>query len=513
MWWVLGAHAFVWCLPSAGSSVLHLHYFGHDKHMVLHDRASDSYSYTALRGPGCGVSIGWEGEYCNASVARRTAELLMSTHRPPRRWIDVEHVAATALRDPRPVPSPAALLRAPVPLPVRRTEQHHKLHAQYAFYTGPFRAALVIAADGLGHNGETFVVYNASYSHGIRRVVRCQNCMVGYLHFSCRVSGPQLVHARLSCEPDAQYLGRLHAAVRTTKKWGGGSAIDRLCHSHRPRSPPERSAMQQVILDTVLQQLQRLRHIWRSLDGIVLAGGVAYNLGLSAFISHALHVKVWTPPQPGDSTLGFGAIWAAQPPRSRAVVHLSGPPLPPQPPPWARGCRPFDPRHLAPLLRVGHSVQVMAGRQPIGLAQATGSEAPIPGHRTVVGCLPPPEVPVPHVLIATQNLRRAFDTPVPLEALSHTLLLRLHRPVRARLRVNRSHALVAAVPAGLDPSVDWLLEAAAAACAFPLLFCREVPPAASFSSFTAAASKWMPGAPHVVWHDRLCHAGGPGPGP
>ena len=76
------------------------------------------------------------------------------------------------------------------------------------------------------------------------------------------------------------------------------SAISRLCYIDRQHSSPQHSAMRQVILDTILQQLNQLKHIWRSLDSIVLVGGAAHILRLSAFISDALNVKVWTPPPP-----------------------------------------------------------------------------------------------------------------------------------------------------------------------------------------------------------------------
>ena len=439
--------------------------------MVL---SSSPPAWAPLHGSGCGKAEHFTA--CNATTVRHAADRFLASQSPPMKWADVQYVSMSCNAMHLPLKFMAEY-HATLPAALTFTPEHHRLHAAYAFYTSPFASPLVVSVDGSGTFQDSFLVYTGSWTTGLRQIHVCPNCWVGLLHFASRIPGTRLTEAFAQAAPDRDYVQLLLKAVRATTSYGSPLLRD-LFRTHPPDTANRRCAVQQALQWTVFNELQPLVRAQRgSIDGIVLAGGLAQNQVLAAYLSRSFSLRVWTPALSNDGSLGFGAVWLTHPPAARAVVQFAGPPLPASPPRCLQGvldgnCTGFAAATLQQLLQARAVVQVVAGRDPIGGFLGETKPIHVPGHRSLVSCYPLDAV-VPQVMVSTAHLRETFVAPLPLEAPSHSLYLEMQAPVRQRLGLTQRHALVAAVVPGQDAVVDDLLRGAGR-CPSPMLFTAAI---------------------------------------
>ena len=503
---VLDLHGSVMC----AHVTLHIHACGHDRHMVL----SSSQTWTTLHGSGCEKHD--RSSACNATTVRHAADLFLASQSSPVKWGDIQYITITCNNLKLPMKFMAAY-HAALPAALTFTPEHHLLHAAYAFYTSPFTSPLVVSIDGSGTFGDSFVVYTGSWKTGLQQIHECSNCRLGLLHYTSKIPGTRLTEAFAQAAPDHHYYQQLLKAIKVTTGWGGkaGEPLQKLIKKHPSGSASRQSAVQQALHWTVWNELKPLAHARRgTIDGLVLAGGVAQNQVLATYLSTSLSLKVWTPAHSGDGTLGFGALWLTNPPASRAVVQFAGPGLPAIPPKCLQGildgnCTGFAVATLQELLQARAVVQVVAGRDHIGGSLGSTKPIHVPGHRSLVSCYPL-NVPMQQVMVSTEHLRKMFVSDLLLEAPSHSLYLEMQVPIRQQLGLTLRHACVAAVVPGQDTIVDDLLRGTGR-CPFPMLFTAAIEtPLAQQREFNKSSSTgWgrlllMPNATHVWWREQLC---------
>ena len=474
----------------------------HDHHMVLAHEGS----FLWLHLPHCPMKS--TSEPCSTADVMSGVQELFAASRPPLKWTDVRAVVLSVNAQLR----HAKLRRHLTQLPTNAlvSTDHHRHHANYAFYTGPFASAAVVTMDDAGADGRHFALWRAA--RGARRVEllwSCETCWFGSMYYRLiadwGVSPERVSRASLARAPDAAYLRLVSEFLRTfgPKFLIEIGRIGDFYKRHPPDADDRLSAIQTAIEQFVVSELQGHRGAFAGVDGVAFAGGVAANTRLPHAVGEAFRLPVWVPALPGDGSLGFGALWALRAPERRPVVQFSsqrrlG---------VARArldCRPYSAARVQQLLQGREEVAVVGPGDAIDGYLWQRPAAPrafigTPGRRTIVSCRPivwdgngtvaPDDQ---QVLMESPRAAEVFETSVPLYSPTHAFRL----PVRPQFRtlLNGTSAVVAAVERGQDTVVDRLLEAARN-CEAPLLFCRAL-----------REGDRARGLRHVLLDDVLCTA-------
>ena len=285
---------------------------------------------------------------------------------------------------------------------------HHAGHATYALYDSPFTTPLVVTMDG---GDEARLNYFNMYlgdkrkplykpSRRVHRHIKLDSALtlllrvawnfgVGFENIGRRLEEVASLcsglNAAFSCLAatlmDYSTLGRpqpeLMQFLRHLLQSSGSRQISFLMKM-RERFAIQNSttalqrdfaaSAQRVLEESVLMHLQELvlRH---TVDGVVLAGGVASNTLLVTAIQRRTRLPIHVPVQPTDAALGVGFVYSVLTPSVPPQVTALGPPLPDGAdlPSLAKahGGVACSPRDVAALLARGFVVAVVRGRQPI----------------------------------------------------------------------------------------------------------------------------------------------------
>ena len=202
---------------------------------------------------------------------------------------------------------------------------HHLSHAASAFHASPYREAAVLTIDGRGEKATT------AYYHGRGTDLEC----LGQVHMPHSLG---LLYERMTT-----YLGFLHSSdeykVMALASYGkpvyaevfrniihlqpgGGYTVDEIDFTEyfgpQRRKGDEFGALhfniahslQLVLQETVLKLTEWLHDVTR-LDTLCLAGGVALNCVMNAYLrDHGPFRNIWVQPAAGDAGTALGAaLW------------------------------------------------------------------------------------------------------------------------------------------------------------------------------------------------------------
>eukprot|EP00438_Fugacium_kawagutii_P009632 Skav214981 [mRNA] locus=scaffold508:147289:149361:- [translate_table: standard] len=275
----------------------------------------------------------------------------------------------------------AKIVERTFPVKTWRSAHHHESHALMAYYSSPFRSALVVSYDGGGDDGywNVFVGQGLDVYRVGRELVSPVPAYTRLASFLPAVTGAE------------QYLPELCASVRNSPKqdWSqvkmffslqerlsfagklmGYSGIrgpsteasewirqfyDRvinatdddgsfpqalllmICRGEDERQALAASAQDEfskVVQPKIAEHLLQLKSESIDVEGIVLTGGGALNVLTNQLVRETLTSftsgvdsypsDVYVPPSPGDSGLSVGAIWSLFPPTVRQPLQYLG---------------------------------------------------------------------------------------------------------------------------------------------------------------------------------------------
>ncbi|CAL1143546.1 unnamed protein product [Cladocopium goreaui] len=310
---------------------------------------------------------------------------------------------------------------------------HHQAHALAAYYSSPFRSALVVSYDSTGNDG-TFNVYLGSFDK-MQRIAQLDyslgsayeqlatllpevtgspleaffDCdqinvtevsevgeMVGphTLYFTTHSSLPwagKLMGYAAIAEPieDLRPLVRFYLEVSGSPGHGNYPAplLRAACESvegQRALGATIQLEFENFVEERVKALLEHVGH--QEVEGIALTGGCALNVLANQRIydlvtngssgSAGSVLDVYVPPAPNDSGLSLGATWSVAPPKVRQPLQYLGFPL------WDEGrllryARNRGAKRLSSLGGVEYLADLLAGGDPWLRQRNSSAEKPI----------------------------------------------------------------------------------------------------------------------------------------
>ena len=463
---------------NAGNIVLGYHPLNHDRHLVLWDsRMQQVWWWRLPSQEGCPeprVNEAYlQDTFCAGEVIMKSMK--RATEATGFTMDQIDTVVASlnniSLWPKEEIGKHKAMLQRDIHV----TTSHHQCHASYAFFTSPFRKAIVVTMDLNGADLHHTAVWSASFGSGAPKLLSaCGYCWFGVM-FHTQHPEEIAMHS-MSAAPDMEYVQLLRGFITSQqpptdpaalrRAWTQAMATFAAWFGHNPADTPEKkSAISQVIVDLLVELLKPFSADVSAADGVVIGGGVARNSALPYLIGRALRKPVWRPLNPSDVTLAIGAVWNLVPPSSHVQPKFAPIFKPPRRPLY---CANYTRKRLVYWLRRGNITLLRRDNQ--GIEET-------PAHHSVVSCKPlslkrpyrrPEWQEVQGVIISTNDVGRYFEASVKLS--SHSAAFRLRAREAVQKRYNVSTALVAAFDPHLDPLEFDLLSAASSACQFPLLF-------------------------------------------
>ncbi|CAK9067242.1 Nodulation protein NolO [Durusdinium trenchii] len=239
---------------------------------------------------------------------------------------------------------------------------HHMAHAALAFYSSPFRSALVVSYDGGGDDG-TFNAYRASPEDGIKEIARLNyNFGDMYMHLAellpevtgksisqvCRPPQKGMPWSRVMLEdmrailslagklmgysgvraPDSKLTVTVKDLFKLSGRWWEepgvtipSQLLKTACNSTEGQQTLAASIQEgfdelaQSIILTLLKQVGT-----ENVDGVVLTGGCALNVLTNQHLHDHFETswpgrdRLHVPAAPNDCGLSVGGLWAHIPP-------------------------------------------------------------------------------------------------------------------------------------------------------------------------------------------------------
>ena len=471
-------------VPSNLTVVLGYHPMNHDRHMALWDINRERlWWWRLISSTGCTEprinAHHIEDSTCAGEAVLRFAKsgIEKTKHKMDQLGLVVaslNHMRATY--DKQEIQRHAALLQNDILI----TTEHHRCHASYAFFSGPFEKAIAVTIDYFGSDLHHTAIWYAAIGAGAPKLLySCEYCWFGIMFR--RFNPEEIAWHSITTEPDTKYVQRIRNFLTAleipsdpeTHRFGwiaADTALSKFFARNGPNTPAKMSGFSHVIVEMITEQVKKFPGYVAKADGLVVGGGVARNSALPYLLGRALNLPVWRPLNPSDATLAIGAAWNVLPPRRPGVRSVFFTSYGRQ-----RGsfCAPYTREKLAEFLRKG----------PVAILQTDLGQSEIaPASHSVVSCTPlstarsyhrhPCEV-FQTAIVASDNVTKLFETPIELYSISAAYRL------LARDIVQREHnitlAIVVSLQRGTDPMQDDLLHAAASACKLPLLFSGPVP--------------------------------------
>eukprot|EP00667_Euglena_gracilis_P004924 EG_transcript_4949 len=265
-------------------------------------------------------------------------------------------------------------------------QNHHDAHAMHAFYSSPFRTAVVVTADGSGNDGNfnVFVAHRGNTT--LKRLYMKKDASYGvtYRYLSGIPQTPHqgafMAYATMGTVR-ANWTVRVDKAFRVKRYTQQIALSKRLAQQVTPADSKDYAAtVQHVLQEAVYGRIAKYTDVLQRVDGVTLSGGVAHNIRLNTYLRHRLPVPVHVPPNPGDGGTALGNLLRVQRPLQPGDYRFLGLPLEDhdQLPAYASQWLAARPREgqLAQLLGRGAMVGVLRGRQEFGETSF--------GHRSVL---------------------------------------------------------------------------------------------------------------------------------
>eukprot|EP00438_Fugacium_kawagutii_P005584 Skav228730 [mRNA] locus=scaffold1830:521191:522732:- [translate_table: standard] len=262
-----------------------------------------------------------------------------------------------------------------------RSAHHHESHALMAYYSSPFRSALVVSYDGGGDDGfwNVFVgkgldMYRVAREKispvpAYTRLASFLPAVTGaedYLPEMCAMveSSPSDTWSQLKIwfhlQQRLSFAGKLmgysgiktpsaeasewirkfyHRVINETEYDGSfpQALLLMICRGEDERQAVAASAQDEfskVVQAKIADYLLQLKSKSMDVEGIVMVGGGALNVLTNQLVRETLTSftsvvdsypqDVYVPPSPGDSGLSVGAIWSVFPPTVRQPLQYLG---------------------------------------------------------------------------------------------------------------------------------------------------------------------------------------------
>eukprot|EP00438_Fugacium_kawagutii_P023135 Skav208792 [mRNA] locus=scaffold931:433694:435232:- [translate_table: standard] len=266
------------------------------------------------------------------------------------------------------------------PVKAWRSAHHHESHALMAYYSSPFRSALVVSYDGGGHDGfwNVFVGQGLDVYRVGREVISPVPAYTRLASYLPAVTGlEQLLEmcATIGSNPvdkwsqlqvwsslqqRLSFAGKLmgysgvktpsaeasqwirefyHRVINETQDDGSFplALLLMICRGEEERQAVAASAQDEfskIVQPKIAEHLLQLKRESIDVEGIVMVGGGALNVLTNQLVRETLTsftsavdshpFDVYVPPSPGDSGLSVGAIWSVFPPTVRQPLQYLG---------------------------------------------------------------------------------------------------------------------------------------------------------------------------------------------
>ena len=250
-----------------------------------------------------------------------------------------------------------AKLRRMVPVRTWVTYDHHMAHAASGLYDSPFRRALVLVADASGHGDTQFKVYLATRDPATNQepfrvllestlniglswavmsacvpAVNTENAQYPFVE-RCKRITPQsiqrLVHYTAHGTVRQAWLPQMVQFVEHTRHaWSGKRDVERTVQrlsqlvnalnltdsaDWQDLARNYQRAVEHVVADRLAGVLRNVS-LPSQCQGLVVTGGLGFNIQLNAHLYALTGLPVHVPPHPGDACQAIGGAWLVQPP-------------------------------------------------------------------------------------------------------------------------------------------------------------------------------------------------------
>ena len=279
--------------------------------------------------------------------------------------------------------------------------KHQHSHATYGFYDSPFATAIVLSYDGGGADGSFNIFLAHRHNSSVRQLSMEHLCIACAIYsmslvvpnistpVKCRsvtrISDPRCAITAVARTMALGALGRAREKWRaaTTKmvetaSWEHFSALSSQALTDAQDKCDFAATFYDVLAQAVARRIRAHANHLHNVEGLVLTGGIAFNILANTLIRRRLNVRTHVCLAPNDGGLPVGCCLALRPPVALQDLRYRGIPLLDAHREAALASQFGARRHtiamVAGLLHEGQVLGVLRGRQEVGV-RALGHRA------------------------------------------------------------------------------------------------------------------------------------------
>ena len=220
--------------------------------------------------------------------------------------------------------------------------QHQHSHATYGFYDSPFASAIILSYDGGGNDGSFNIFLAHRHNNSVRQLSAkhwCMACAIQRMSLlalnsstgvdcqqTARLLDPRCAYTAVARSMALGVLGNVHGAGTPVRDAAAGvmqaqdwaSVLVGADDSDAQWKSDFAATFYHLLAENTTGELRAYADHLRSVEGLVLSGGIALNVLANTLIRRRLGIRTHVALAPNDGGIPIGCCFAINPP--------SGPP-------------------------------------------------------------------------------------------------------------------------------------------------------------------------------------------